>query len=40
MMHEFRSGEMSFEVEKKLDYKEGLNGLPKSDVLKFILPNG
>ena len=40
MMHKFRNEEMPFEVERKLDYKDGLNGLPKSDVLKFILPNG
>ena len=31
---------MPFEVIKKLDYKDGLDGLPKSDVLKFVLPNG
>ena len=31
---------MSFDVTEKLDYKDGLDGLPKSDVLKFILPNG
>ena len=40
MMHKFRNGKMPFEVVQKLDYKDGLNGLPKSDVLKFILPNG
>ena len=39
-MHKFRNGKMPFEVVQKLDYKDGLNGLPKSDVLKFILPNG
>ncbi len=31
---------MPFEVTEKLDYKNGINSLPKSDVLKFILPNG
>lgn len=31
---------MPFEVTQKLDYKDGLYGLLKSDVLKFILPNG
>ena len=31
---------LPFEVTKKLDYKDGLDGLPKSDVLKFIMPNG
>ena len=40
MMHKFRNESMPFEVTQKLDYKDGLNGLPKSDVLKFILPNG
>ena len=40
MMHKFRNEEMPFEVIKKLDYKDGLDGLPKSDVLKFVLPNG
>lgn len=40
MMHKFRNENMPFEVTQKLDYKDGLDGLPKSDVLKFILPNG
>lgn len=40
MMHKFRNEEMPFEVMQKFDYKDGLDGLPKSDVLKFILPNG
>ena len=40
MMHKFRNEEMPFEVVRKIDYKDGLDGLPKSDVLKFILPNG
>lgn len=40
MMRKFRSENMPFEVTQKLDYKDGLNGLPKSEVLKFILPNG
>ena len=40
MMSRFRNEQMSFDVTEKLDYKEGLDGLPKSDVLKFILPNG
>ena len=40
MMHKFRNESMPFEVTQKLDYKDGLDGLPKSDVLKFILPNG
>ncbi len=40
MMHKFRNEHMAFEVIKKHDYKDGLDGLPKSDVLKFVLPNG
>ena len=40
MMYKFRNESMPFNVVKKLDYKDGLSGLPKSDVLKFILPNG
>ena len=40
MMHKFRNENMPFEVTQKLDYKDGLDGLPKSDVLKFILSNG
>ena len=39
-MHKFRNEEMPFEVIKKLDYRDGLDGLPKSDVLKFVLANG
>lgn len=40
IMKEFRGGINRFgekTVEKVLDYSEGLNGLPKSDVLKFLL---
>ena len=40
MMHKFRNESMPFEVTQKLYYKDGLDGLPKSDVLKFILPIG
>ena len=36
-MHKFRNEEMPFEIVKKLDCKDGLDGLPKSDVLKFFL---
>lgn len=31
---------MPFDVVKKLDYKDGPSGLPKTNVLKFILSNG
>ena len=40
MMYKFRNESMPFDVVKKLDYKDGLDGLPKTNVLKFILPNG
>lgn len=42
IMAEFRAKHECFgglRVEKVLDYKDGLDGLPKSDVLKFILEN-
>ena len=29
-----------FEIKEELDYSKGLNGLPKSNVLKYILENG
>lgn len=40
MMKKFRTEKMPFEVTEKSDYKNGIDSLPKSDVLKFILPNG
>ena len=40
IMHKFRNENMSFQVTKKLDYRDGIDGLPKSNVLKFMLPNG
>lgn len=41
IMQKFR-GQVDFgrKIEKVLDYKDGLDGLPKSDVLKFILEGG
>jgi phosphoglucomutase len=41
IMQKFR-GQVDFgrKIEKVLDYKDGLDGLPKSDVLKFILDDG
>lgn len=42
IMAEFRTKHEIFgglRIEKILDYKDGLDGLPKSDVLKFILEN-
>lgn len=29
-----------YKILKKLDYKDGIEGLPKSDVVKFILEEG
>ena len=29
-----------FKIEEVLDYSKGINGLPKSDVLKYVLENG
>ena len=40
LMETFRNNDMPFEVTKRLDYQNGVDGLPKSNVLKFILPNG
>lgn len=40
IMKRFRTEDMPFKVLKKLDYKTGIDNLPKSDVLKFILPDG
>lgn len=40
IMQKFRAGVDSFggeKVKKVLDYSQGIDGLPKSDVLKFIL---
>ena len=43
VMANFRSGNVDFagrEVEKVLDYAEGIDGLPKSDVVKFFIKGG
>ena len=43
VMASFRAGIPSFgglPVEKTVDYSLGINGLPKSDVLKFLLSDG
>lgn len=41
IMKSFRNDDISsiagVKVDRKLDYKEGIDGLPKSDVLKFVL---
>ena len=43
IMAAFRKGLSSvggFKIVEELDYSKGINGLPKSDVLKYILENG
>ena len=43
VMAKFRSGDVDFagrKVEKVLDYAEGIDGLPKSDVVKFFIEGG
>ena len=40
IMKKFREEELPLDIEKMLDYKEGIDGLPKSDVLKFFLSDG
>lgn len=40
IMHRFRTESLPMDIVKKLDYLEGIDGLPKSDVLKFFTPNG
>ncbi len=39
IMQKFRTQELPFEVENLKDYSKGIDGLPKSDVLKFFLEN-
>ena len=42
-MASFRQGLSTiggYKIIETLDYSKGINGLPKSDVLKFILENG
>ena len=40
LMTYFRTNDLLFSVQEKIDYKIGINGLPKSDVLKFIVDDG
>ena len=40
IMHRFRTESLATDIVKKLDYLDGIDGLPKSDVLKFFTPNG
>ena len=37
IMRKFRTEKLPFEVKKVKDYSKGIDGLPKSDVLKFFL---
>ena len=36
-MDKFRTGTLTFEVKEVKDYSKGIDGLPKSNVLKFFL---
>ena len=40
IMQRFRTESLAMDIVKKLDYLDGIDGLPKSDVLKFFTPNG
>lgn len=40
IMNRFRTEMLPFEVVETKDYLKGIDGLPKSDVLKFFLDNG
>ena len=37
IMQKFRTEKLPFDIEKMIDYSSGIDGLPKSDVLKFFL---
>ena len=40
IMKRYREEALPLDIEKVVDYKEGVDGLPKSDVLKFFLKDG
>lgn len=40
IMKKFREEGVPFDLEKSLDYSKGIDGLPKSDVLKYFLKDG
>ena len=40
IMKKFRTETLPLDIEKSLDYAEGIDGLPKSDVLKYFLKDG
>lgn len=40
LMAYFRTSTLPIDIIRKIDYAEGVGDIPKSDVLKFITPNG
>ncbi|MBQ3022032.1 MAG: phospho-sugar mutase [Clostridia bacterium] len=40
IMKKFREEKLPLDIEKMLDYSKGVDGLPKSDVLKYFLADG
>lgn len=40
LMAYFRNSTLPMDITRKIDYTEGIGDIPKSDVLKFITPNG
>ena len=40
LMEYFRNSTLPMDITQKIDYTEGIGDIPKSDVLKFITPNG
>ena len=40
IMNKFRTEKLSLDIEKVIDYSDGIDGLPKSDVLKYFLNDG
>ena len=40
IMKKFREEPLPLDIEKMLDYSKGIDGLPKSDVLKYFLADG
>ena len=40
IMSRFRNESLPLDIVKRLDYLDGIDGLPKSNVIKFFTPNG
>lgn len=40
IMSRFRNESLPLDIVKRLDYLDGIDGLPKSNVMKFFTPNG